>query len=195
MQIVFASNNEHKRSEISAIMADKWQILSLEDVGFKGEIPETGKTIKENSEMKAQFVRDFLLEQGLDYAVFADDSGLEVAALSGAPGVDSAMYAGKHGDHAANNKKLLAALYQITNRKARFVTIITLIKDNKKEFFEGDVLGTIAYEARGIDGFGYDPLFIPRGFRSTFAELGADVKNQVSHRALAVKQLANYLNR
>jgi XTP/dITP diphosphohydrolase len=191
MQLIFASSNKNKIKEISAILPPHIKLSGLSDVGITEEIPEPGTTIKENSFLKAKFVRDFLKEKNV--SVFADDSGLEVETLNGAPGVYSARYAGIPKNDEANNKKLLEELKNKTNRKARFVTVITLMLDNEIQYFEGEIKGTIAFEPRGKNGFGYDPLFIPTGYRSTFAEMSAETKNEISHRALAVKQLVSFL--
>lgn len=164
----------------------------LEDIGITNEIPEPGSTIKENSYLKAKYVVGFLKDKAI--AVFADDSGLEVEALNGAPGVYSARYAGIPKSDEANNKKLLEELRSKTTRKARFVTVITLIINEEIHYFEGEIKGTIAFELRGKNGFGYDPLFIPQGYRSTFAELSPEVKNTISHRAEAVKKLIAFLS-
>lgn len=188
-EIIFASSNQHKIAEINALMPAGYVVKGLKDAGIIGDIAETGSTIPENSLIKAKYVAERL--PGL--AVFADDSGLEVEALKGAPGVYSARYAGEPKNDAANNQKLLQELKQITKRRARFVTVITLIMDGDIKVFEGEVVGTIAYEARGKNGFGYDPLFIPQGYRSTFAELSAEEKNRISHRAKAVKAMCDYL--
>lgn len=175
------------------MLPQNWQLLALNDVGFTGEIPETGHTIAENSFLKAQYLQIFLNKNNLQMPVFADDSGLEVEALNGAPGVDSAIYAGQHGDHEGNNKKLMETLQQITNRRAKFVTVITYLNGASKNVFEGEVTGTIAHEPRGDNGFGYDPLFIPTNYRSTFAELGDKIKNQISHRARAVSKFVDFI--
>lgn len=193
MEIVFASANQNKIKEISAVMGNRYGILGLKDIGITEEIPEPGATIKENSLLKAQYVADVLKKQGRNIPVFADDSGLEVEALGGAPGVFSARYAGSPKSDGANNQKLLHEMKQITKRQARFVTVITLIQNGQTHYFEGEVKGSLAYEVRGTTGFGYDPLFIPQGYRSTFAELGAEVKNTISHRALAINKLIGFL--
>lgn len=195
MQLVFASSNQNKIREINALLPEKYSILGLLDIGIRQEIPEPGVTIKENSFLKANYVLEFLKEYNkTPMPVFADDSGLEVEALNQAPGVYSARYAGLPKNDGHNNAKLLKELEAVTNRKARFVTIITLIIGDRIQYFEGEVKGTIAYEPRGEKGFGYDPLFIPQGYRSTFAELSAEVKNTISHRAMAAKKLSAYLN-
>ncbi|MBO5186685.1 MAG: non-canonical purine NTP diphosphatase [Prevotella sp.] len=195
MKIVFATNNSHKLAEIQNILGETFEILSLKDIGCDVDIPETGKTLEENAMQKAEYI---FKHYGL--SVFADDTGLEVDALGGAPGVYSARYAGGEGhDSEANMAKLLAELDGNDNRKARFRTVIALIlkdenggNDTVKEF-EGIVNGSIIRERRGGEGFGYDPVFCPEGYEKTFAELGNDIKNQISHRAKAVKKLAEYL--
>ena len=200
MKIVFATNNEHKLSEIRSILGDSIEVLSLKDIGCDADIPETGKTLEENALQKAQFIYD---HYHMD--VFADDTGLEVEALNGAPGVYSARYAGGEGhDSEANMTKLLNELGENNNRRARFRTVIALIlKKNVcpcgctsiKEIhqFDGIVEGEIIRERRGGEGFGYDPIFQPDGYNQTFAELGMDIKNHISHRARAVAKLAEYL--
>jgi XTP/dITP diphosphohydrolase len=193
MQLVFASSNPHKIREVQAMLPEGIQLLGLSELGITEDIPETGKTISENAELKAKYVHRVLKSKGLETAVLADDSGLEVKALQGAPGVYSARYAGEPKNDAANNAKLLEAIKTETKREARFVTVLCLIINNTAQFFEGEVVGTMAYEARGNSGFGYDPLFIPRGFRSTFAELGDAIKNTISHRAEALKKCLTFL--
>ena len=194
MHIVFASANKNKIQEISALIPSTYKLLSLEDIGITEDIPETGLTIKDNSEIKARYVAEVLITKKLPWAVIADDSGLEVEALNGEPGVYSARYAGMQKNDKANNKKLLDELANFTNRKAIFVTTITLILNNQIFFFNGAIIGTIALAPKGIKGFGYDPLFIPQGYQSTFAELEKDVKNKISHRAIALKKVIQYLN-
>jgi non-canonical purine NTP pyrophosphatase (RdgB/HAM1 family) len=190
MKIVFATNNDHKLSEIRSILGNNFDVVSLKDIGCEKDIPENGQTLKENALIKAQYIYD-------TYHIncFADDTGLEVEALGGAPGVFSARYAGGAGhDSDANMKKLLHELENKDNRRARFRTVIALIIDGKVKTFDGIVNGEIIKERRGGEGFGYDPIFKPEGYDKTFAELGVDVKNQISHRARAVAKLANYLN-
>lgn len=193
MKLLFASANKKKIEEIKAIVPTAFDLYGLSDIGIVDDIPEPGTTIKENSYLKAKYVCDFLKQKNEEAFVFADDSGLEVEALFGAPGVYSARYAGSPKSDANNNIKLLSELKNSTQRKARFVTIITLIINDEVHYFEGEIKGTISYEARGTSGFGYDPLFIPTGYRSTFAELGAEIKNNISHRSLAVKKLIEFL--
>ena len=193
MQIVFATNNQHKLSEIRSILGEKFDILSLADIGCHDDIPETANTLEGNALQKAQYIVE---RYGI--SCFADDTGLEVDALDGAPGVFSARYAGGEGhDSEANMQKLLAELGENNNRKARFRTVIALLeKDGEKittHLFEGIVNGQITREKHGHEGFGYDPIFQPDGYDDTFAQLGMDIKNQISHRARAVKKLAKYL--
>lgn len=210
MKIVFATNNEHKLSEIRAILGSSFEVVSLSDIGCHEDIPETGQTLEENALMKAEYIYD-----KYHLSCFADDTGLEVEALNGAPGVYSARYASlecvatesqqaiSH-DSEANMARLLRELADKDNRKARFRTCIALIlkKDicpcgctSIKEIhrFEGIVNGEITTEKSGAEGFGYDPIFRPDGYDKTFAELGMDIKNQISHRARATQKLADYL--
>jgi len=189
MKIVFATNNQHKLSEIRQILGDRVEVLSLQDIGCDVDIPETGTTLEENALQKAQYIYD---HYHLD--VFADDTGLEVDALDGAPGVYSARYAGGEGhDSEANMTKLLKELNGVDNRKARFRTVIALIQQGEVHEFEGIVNGEIIRERRGGEGFGYDPIFRPDGYELTFAELGTDIKNQISHRSRATKKLCAFL--
>lgn len=190
-KLVFATNNAHKLEEIRAILGEKVEILSLKDIHCDTDIPETADTLEGNAALKAEFIYK---HYGLD--CFADDTGLEVEALGGAPGVYSARYAGGEGhDSEANMKKLLKVLSGETNRKAQFRTAICLIEGGEEHLFEGVVKGEIIEEKRGNSGFGYDPVFVPEGFSQTFAELGAEIKNQISHRARAVQCLCEYLSR
>lgn len=200
MKIVFATNNKHKLSEIRAILGPQFEVVSLADIGCHEDIPETGSTLEENALMKAEYIYN-----KYHLNCFADDTGLEVEALDGAPGVYSARYAGGEGhDSEANMQKLLRELANNNNRKARFRTVIALIE--KKDVcpcgctsikqihkFEGIVNGEITQEKSGVEGFGYDPIFKPEGYDLTFAELGTDIKNQISHRARATQKLAEYL--
>ncbi|MBR1468878.1 MAG: non-canonical purine NTP diphosphatase [Prevotella sp.] len=197
MKIVFATNNQHKLEEIRQILGPEFEILSLNDIGCHDDIPEKGKTLEENARLKAEYV----WEHYGSAVVFADDTGLEVEALDGEPGIFSARYAALDGngseshDSEANMKKLLRKLEGKDNRRARFRTVIALIESGNKIFFEGIVNGQIAREKSGHEGFGYDPIFIPDGYDKSFAELGADVKNSISHRARAVAKLAEYLKK
>lgn len=189
-KLVFATNNAHKLEEIRAILGSKVEVLSLKDIRCDADIPETADTLEGNAALKAEYIYQ---HYGLD--CFADDTGLEVEALNGAPGVYSARYAGGEGhDSEANMKKLLAELKGIANRNARFRTAICLIESGEKRLFEGIVNGSIIEEKRGDSGFGYDPIFVPEGYTETFAEMGNEEKNKISHRARAVEQLCKYLN-
>ena len=189
MKIVFATNNQHKLSEIRSILGGSIEVLSLKDIGCDVDIPETGTTLEENALQKAQYIYD---HYHMD--CFADDTGLEVDALNGAPGVYSARYAGGEGhDSEANMTKLLHELGENNNRKARFRTVIALIQQGEVHEFEGIVTGQIIRERRGGEGFGYDPIFQPDGYDQTFAELGVEVKNQISHRARATAKLADFI--
>jgi len=190
-KLVFATNNAHKLEEIRAILGDKVEVLSLKDIQCDVDIPETADTLEENAVLKAEYI---YRHYGLD--CFADDTGLEVEALNGAPGVYSARYAGGEGhDSEANMRKLLAEMEGKTNRKAQFRTAICLIEGGVEHLFEGVVKGEIIEEKRGASGFGYDPVFMPEGYTETFAEMGNEEKNRISHRARAVQALCAYLNR
>lgn len=193
MKIVFATNNSHKLEEIRQILGKSIEVLSLADINCHEDIPETAPTIEGNAMMKARYVYD---KYGTP--CFADDTGLEVEALDGAPGVYSARYAGSEGhDSEANMRKLLHELEGKENRRAQFRTVIALIeqKDGKPvaHTFEGKIEGHISDEKRGTSGFGYDPIFVPEGYEQSFAELGNEIKNKISHRARAVARLAEYL--
>lgn len=195
MKLVLASANKHKQEEIAAILSGRCEIQNMKDLGLLEEIPETGATLKENAELKARYVYSHLHASGREAIVLADDSGLEVKALHGAPGVFSARYAGEPKNDASNNTKLLKELMNVTKREARFVTVLCLIVNGNAHVFEGEVKGSIAYEPRGNAGFGYDPLFIPRGYRSTFAELGEELKNSISHRSEALKKMLLFIEK
>ena len=204
MKIVFATNNQHKLQEIRQILGDRVEVLSLKDIGCDVDIPETGQTLEENALQKARYIYD-------NYHIdcFADDTGLEVEALNGAPGIYSARYASMENgaashDSEANMARLLRELADQDNRTARFRTVIALIlkKDvcpcgctsiKQEHLFDGIVNGEITTERSGVEGFGYDPIFRPEGFEHTFAEMNADIKNQISHRARATQKLAEYL--
>jgi XTP/dITP diphosphohydrolase len=188
-KIVFATHNEHKLKEVRAIMPDGIEVVGLADLHFSDDIPETADTLEGNAMQKARFVGKTF---GLD--CFADDTGLEVAALGGRPGVHTARYAGEACDSHANTTKLLRELSGAPDRSARFRTVIALIRDGKEYLFEGAVDGHIADALRGEGGFGYDPVFIPGHHTQTFAELGDEVKNTISHRARAVAQLIEFLS-
>lgn len=189
MQLTFASNNAHKLDEIRAkLVGADFEVLSLKESGINEELPETGDTLEANAFEKANRVYS---KFGLN--CFADDTGLEVHALSGAPGVYSAMYAGEKATYGENVEKLLTEMKGKTNRKARFRTIISLVLDATEYRFEGIIEGKILENARGTQGFGYDPVFVPDGFNETFAEMSAEQKNKISHRGLAVEKLVRFL--
>jgi XTP/dITP diphosphohydrolase len=188
-QLVFATNNAHKLTEVQALLQDKISVLTLNNIGCQEDIAETGRTFKENASIKSHFV-----SSRYKINCFADDSGLEIDALNGEPGVYSARYGGEHGNHAANNAKVLDKMNGVSNRKARFIAVISLIWDGEEYFFEGTVEGSIRTELNGTDGFGYDPIFQPDGYDVTFAEMAMDEKNAISHRGEAVKKLVDFLN-
>lgn len=187
-KIVFATNNKHKLDEIRKISEGKLEILSLNDINCRTDIPETGTTLEENALIKARFVKD-----NFGYDCFADDTGLEVKALDGAPGVYSARYAGEDCRAEDNVRKLLTNLEGISDRRAAFRTVIALLIGDEQYFFEGAIRGKIIDEKRGESGFGYDPVFVPDGYEQTFAELGEDIKNNISHRAIATTKLIRFL--
>ncbi|MDR3060275.1 MAG: non-canonical purine NTP diphosphatase [Prevotella sp.] len=189
-KLVFATNNAHKLEEVKEVVGDNFDILSLKDIGCHEDIEEPGETLEENALIKARYVK-----KKYGYDCFGDDTGLEVDALDGAPGVYSARYAGGDHDAKANMKKLLKELDGVTNRKAQFRSVIVLILDGKEYMFEGKIEGVIITEEKGSAGFGYDPIFQPDGYTETFAQLGMDVKNNISHRALATKALCEYLKK
>ena len=189
MKLLFATNNGHKLAEVSAVLGEGWELTTPRDCGITEEIPETQPTLEGNAAQKARYLYE---RTGLD--CFADDTGLEVEALGGAPGVHSARYATDGHDFAANNRLLLLHLAGETNRRARFRTVICLIEGGRERLFEGIVEGRIIDRETGSEGFGYDPLFIPDGFDRTFAEMSAEEKNAVSHRGRAVRRLAEYLH-
>jgi non-canonical purine NTP pyrophosphatase, rdgB/HAM1 family len=188
-KIVFATNNAHKMSEVSSILALKFQLVSLKDIMCLEDIPETHNTIEGNALQKARYVHE-----NYNIDCFADDTGLEVEVLNGAPGVYSARYAGEDCDSEKNIIKLLNEMRGQINRKACFRTVIALIFKGKEYFFNGKIEGTILFEKRGFDGFGYDPVFLPQGYEKSFAEMGMELKNKISHRALAIKALTSFLN-
>jgi XTP/dITP diphosphohydrolase len=188
MKIVFATNNANKVFEIQTMLPNDIEIISLKTIGCNEEIPETGATIEGNAILKADYITN---NYGFD--CFADDTGLEVEALNGAPGVYSARYAGEPSDANANMNKLLAALENKTNRNAQFKTVITLNLNGEKYHFTGIAKGTITTKKTGNEGFGYDPIFQPLGFEETFAELSIEQKNQISHRGKATKKLLDFL--
>ncbi len=187
-EIIFATNNAHKLSEVQALLGDKFRLVTLRDCGITEDIPETADTLDGNASQKSHYLHDRVGRN-----CFADDTGLEVEALGGEPGVRSARYATDGHDFEANNRLLLKNLEGVTNRKARFRTVISLILDGEEHLFEGIVEGRIAESEAGCGGFGYDPLFIPDGYDCTFAEMSADEKNAISHRGRAVQKLVKFL--
>lgn len=193
-KIAFATNNKHKLEEVRNILGPEYDIVSLSDIGCHADIPETGTTLEENAMIKAQYVY-----QNYGVSVFADDTGLEVEALGGEPGVFSARYAGEKGhDSEANMRKLLLNMEGKENRRARFRTVIAFILDNgdgtqERGSMDGIVDGKITLQKKGASGFGYDPVFLPDGYDETFAEMPAEVKNTISHRARAVEKFARFL--
>lgn len=189
-KLVFATNNAHKLEEVREVVKDKFEILSLKDIDCNEDIAETGATLIENALIKVRYVKE-----KYGYDCFGDDTGLEVESLNGEPGVFSARYAGDGHDAKANMKKLLKELDGKTDRKACFRTVIALILDGEEHLFEGRIDGDILTEEHGTAGFGYDPVFRPSGYTQTFAELGMDIKNEISHRALAVKKLCDFLSK
>ena len=189
MKIIFATNNAHKLSEVQAVLGSGYELVTPRQCGIDEEIPETAETLEGNARQKARYLFE---RTGLD--CFADDTGLEVEALGGAPGVHSARYATDGHDFAANNRLLLKNLAGEENRRARFRTVICLIEQGKEHLFEGIVEGRIIDHEAGSEGFGYDPLFVPEGFDRTFAEMSAEQKNGISHRGRAVRKLVDYLH-
>ncbi|HIN39467.1 MAG TPA: non-canonical purine NTP diphosphatase [Flavobacteriales bacterium] len=189
MELVFATNNKHKLQEVEQIIGEQFQLLSLMAINCHEEIPEEQDTIEGNASQKARYISS-------KYQVncFADDTGLEVDALGGQPGVYSARYAGEGCSFQDNVDKMLKEMNGSENRTARFRTVISLIIDGKENLFEGFVPGEILCESRGGRGFGYDPIFQPIGFNRSFAEMSSIEKNEISHRGIAIKELANYLH-
>lgn len=190
MKIIFATNNAHKLSEVQAVLGDRFELVTPRMCGIEEEIPETADTLEGNAAQKVHYLYD---RTGLD--CFADDTGLEVEALDGAPGVHSARYATDGHDFAANNRLLLKNLEGNENRRARFRTVICLIEGGVEHRFEGIVEGRIIDHEAGSEGFGYDPLFVPDGFDRTFAEMTGEEKNTISHRGRAVRKLVEYMHR
>lgn len=187
-KLVFATNNLHKLEEVRQMLGPEFTLFSLKEIGCEEDIPETGATFRENASIKARYIHE---RYGLD--CFADDSGLEVDALGGAPGVFSARYAGNHGNAAANIEKLLRELKDKEVRSARFHAVISLIVGGNEHFFEGTVSGSIRPGRSGDGGFGYDPVFQPEGYDVTFAEMKPEEKNRISHRGRAIEQLVAFL--
>lgn len=188
MKLVFATNNKHKLEEIVRILGSRYEIVSLDEIGCREDIPEDHETLQENAYQKACYIKEHY-----GYDCFADDTGLEVEALDGRPGVYSARYAGPAKDSMANMKKVLEEMQGKKNRKAQFRTVIALIWKGKNYFFEGKVEGEILTLPQGKAGFGYDPIFCPQGYKQSFAEMPMDEKNEISHRGKAVKKLAEFL--
>jgi len=187
-QLIFATNNVHKLQEVAAKIGDKIKLYSLDDIGCYDDIAETGATFRENAAIKSHFIHN-----KYKLNCFADDSGLEIDALNGEPGVYSARYSGTHGNHTGNIDKVLKKLGDSPNRRARFRTVISLIWDNEERFFEGVIEGTIRREAAGKKGFGYYPIFQPDGYDRTFGEMSLDQKNSISHRSVAIDNLLAFL--
>ena len=188
MKLVFATNNRHKLNEVRAIVGDRVEVLSLNDIDCHDDIPETADTLQGNALIKAHYIYE---KYGVD--CFADDTGLEVEALDGAPGVYSARYAGEECDSEANMHKLLHNLTGKNNRNAQFRTVIALIIKGEEKLFNGIVKGTITERKMGESGFGYDPIFVPEGFSDSFAQMSSEMKNSISHRYRATQQLNDYL--
>ena len=188
MDIVFATNNKHKLQEVKHIIGDTFKIISLNELQCFDDIPETENTLEGNALLKARYIHE-----RFHCNCFADDTGLEIEALDGKPGVFSARYAGENCSFEDNINKILLELEGKTNRKAKFRTVIALIINDKEYLFEGNIKGEIIENKKGISGFGYDPVFIPEGYSETFAEMGNDLKNTISHRALATQKLTEFL--
>jgi len=186
--LVFATNNSHKLLEIHNIIPAGYEVLGLKDIGCDTDIPETSDTLEGNADLKSVYVYEHYSRN-----CFSDDTGLEVDALNGEPGVFSARYAGEEGNAEKNIDKLLSALAKHDNRKARFRTVISLILDGRIIHFDGIVEGSILHARRGIEGFGYDPVFLPEGYDQSFAEMDIDLKNSISHRGRATRKLIDYL--
>lgn len=189
MKLVFASNNLNKIKEIQSILNGSIQLLSLEEIGCFEEIPETAATIEGNAILKANYITE-----KYGYDCFADDTGLEVTALNGEPGVFSARYAGEQRNAEDNMNKLLDALQDLSDRSAQFKTVIALNLNGEQHLFTGLAKGNITFNRAGSHGFGYDPIFQPENYSETFAELSSDIKNKISHRAKATQQLIDFLN-
>ncbi len=188
MDLVFVTNNQHKLQELQAILGDEFRLLSLKDIGCNEDIPEEQPTLEGNASQKSHYIFN-----KFGYNCFADDTGLEIDALNGEPGVYSARYAGEEKSAEANMEKVLHKMAKINRRKARFRTVISLIINGKEDLFEGVVNGEILFSKKGGSGFGYDPIFQPDGFEKSFAEMGMDEKNKISHRGRAVQKLVNFL--
>lgn len=187
-KIIFASNNKHKADEIRAVLGSQFDIITLKEAGIEIDIPEPHETLQENAREKSMVIHRLT---GMD--CFSEDTGLEVEALNGAPGVRSARYAGEHANADDNMQKLLAAMKGIDNRKARFRTVVSLVLNGQEYIFEGECEGTITDQACGTTGFGYDPVFRPAQHDQTFAELGIEVKSAISHRKKAIEKMTVFL--
>lgn len=189
MKLVFATNNQHKLKEVQKMLPSSIQLLSLKDIHCFDDIEETAKTLEGNASLKA----DYITEK-YGYHCFADDTGLEINSLNGEPGVFSARYAGEHGNSEKNMQKVLENLTDKIDRTAQFRTVIALNLNNEQHFFEGICKGEIISEKSGTEGFGYDPIFKPKGYSLSFAEMSSEEKNKISHRGIAVQQLVHFLN-
>jgi XTP/dITP diphosphohydrolase len=189
MELVFATNNKHKIEEVQHLLKDNFKLRSLQDINCTEELPETGDTLESNALQKARYVH-----QQFGVNCFADDTGLEIEALNGRPGVYSARYAGEKKSAEKNIEKVLSEMKNVHHRSAYFKTIISLIINDKEYLFKGKVNGEISTDLKGKKGFGYDPIFIPNGYNKSFAEMSLEEKNKISHRAVAVKKLAEFLN-
>lgn len=190
MELVFATNNPNKLNELQEMLGKEFRLLGLKEIGCYDEIPEDQPTLEGNARQKAFYIFD-----KYGFSCFADDTGLEIEALNGEPGVYSARYAGPEKDSRANMDKVLQKMAKINNRKARFRTVISLVIDGKEKQFEGVAEGEIIREKRGAEGFGYDPVFLPAGHSRTFAEMPLEEKNEISHRGKAVQKLVHYLKK
>lgn len=190
MELVFATNNQHKLKEVQLLLPSTINILSLKDINCFENIPEEQDSLKGNALQKAEFVKN-----NFGFDCFADDTGLEIDALNGKPGVYSARYAGPSNDFNKNMDKVLAEMEGVKNRKAMFRTVIALLLNEREYFFEGVVEGRILEEKHGEGGFGYDPIFQPQGFNETFAQMQLQIKNKISHRGRAVKKFVEFLNK
>jgi XTP/dITP diphosphohydrolase len=187
--LVFATHNAHKLQEVAAKTGNRIVLKNLTDINCHEDIAETGTTFRQNASIKSRYIFD-----KYEHNCFGDDSGLEIEALNNEPGVYSARYAGQHGNHEANINKVLQNLQGISNRKAHFKTVISLMWNGEEYFFDGTINGTIRTQRAGTDGFGYDPIFEPEGYHITFAEMSMEEKNRISHRAIAMEKLIAFLN-
>ncbi|MBO4603225.1 MAG: non-canonical purine NTP diphosphatase [Salinivirgaceae bacterium] len=187
-KLIFATHNDHKFGEVKKLIGDLYDLVDLDDIGITDDIPETGDTLESNARIKARYVKEHC-----GNSVFADDTGLEVEILNGQPGVYTARFAGPECDSEKNMEKLLRVMEGEENRRAQFRTVICLIIGDNEYLFEGVVKGRIATKTSGTGGFGYDPVFIPDGYDKTFAEMPSELKNQISHRAIAVERFATFL--